>query len=699
MSKVRNVRPKREKKFTTKMQASLLVFFCIIMLFIVGLIIRLVVLNQKDGERYAKKVLSQQTYSNNVIPYKRGDILDSNGTVLATSVKVYNLVIDIKYLLQFKDSIEPTISALVEYFDIEESTLREYIETKPNSQYQVLLKEIDAELVETFEAYMKEYNKENKKENKSIKGVIFEEEYKRIYPNNNLASSVIGFTVSGNVGNWGIEQYYNEELNGVNGRTYGYIDSELNLDQVVKKAEDGNTIVSTIDLNVQRIVQQHIDQFNEEIGSKNLGVIVMNPNNGEIIAMASNKEYDLNNPRDLSGYYTDEEIAAMDDEEKINALNSIWRNYTISNIFEPGSTFKPITIAAALEEAMISNETEFLCDGGLYYAPGKRIACNKTHGYVTLAEAMMYSCNDALMQIGELLGPKLFYNYETNFLIGQKTGIDLPGEELGLLVKAENLGLTQLATSSFGQTTEVTMIQLAAAYSSIVNGGYYYEPRVVKQIVNSSGGVVEKKDAVLVRETVSEETSELINQYLYYTVEEGTAKPAQVEGYAIGGKTGTAQKFPRADRKFIVSFIGSVPADDPEVVVYVIIDEPNVENQADSTIATKFASKLMAEILPFLKIYPEGDIDYSIFPNINPQDSKEDENQNDEDSEGTDGEEDPYKDIVNDPMNDEFNGEAIPSDLDDDLGDNSSTGDDEGSGNTEEDTSDQSDNDSSDNGE
>ena len=608
----REANEKKVKKFSSKMQAKLLLVFCILLIAMIGLIGRLVQINRTDGARYAKRVLSQQTYSNTVLPYERGSILDRKGTVLATSEKVYNLILDVKNLLLDEESLTPTMKALTECYDgITNESIMDIVKTKPNSQYVIVLKEL------SYDEMMLYKNKAAK--NAKIKGVWFEENYIRKYPYNTLASDVIGFTSDGNVGNWGIEQFYNDELNGTNGREYGYIDDELKLERTVKPATNGNTIVSTIDANVQGIVQNQIKTYNEEFGSKNIGVVIMNPNNGEIIAMASNQEYNLNNPTDLSAFYSKEEIAKMDKKETLDALNAIWRNYVISDTYEPGSTFKPFTIAAGLEEDIIKKDDTYYCDGGELIG-GFNIKCSNRlgHGQLTLTEALMKSCNDALMQIAAKEGRTLFYDYQNFFGFGDKTGIDLPGEAKGILVSEKNLNSTELATSSFGQTFTTTMIQMASGYSSLINGGYFYAPHMVKQILNDEGATVQNIEKTLVKETVSSETSKFIQEAMHLTVEEGTASGAQVAGYEVSGKTGTAQKYPRSAKTYVVSFLGNVPADNPEIVIYVVIDEPqNVLKQADSSIATKFASKILTEILPFLEIYPTKEVD-SETPNNTP---------------------------------------------------------------------------------
>jgi stage V sporulation protein D (sporulation-specific penicillin-binding protein) len=596
----------RIKSFTSRMQARLLLVFCVITLLLAGLIGRLIYIMQTDGERYAKQVLSRQSYVRGVLPYKRGEILDRNGTVLARSELRYRLILDPQNLLLNSDKIPTTLEALKNYYEIEAETINDILKERPDSRYKILLDDLQLSQVEAF--------KEHIKENSNIKSIWFEEKYVRAYPYDSLASDIIGFTSMDNQGYFGIEEYYNEELNGTNGREYGYYDSSLNIERIIKKPRDGNTIVSTIDVNAQRIIQKHIRNFNEEFGSLNIGAIAMNPNNGEIIAMASNDEYNLNSPRDLEGIYSQDELSDMTLEQKIEAMNLMWKNDIISYGYEPGSTFKPFTVAIGLEEALISKNSSFFCDG-IEHVGGWDVKCSAKHGHgdLFLAETLTKSCNDAMMQIAAMEGRNNFYKYQKYFSFGQKTGIDLPGEESGIITELGKLNESELATSSFGQTFNVSMLQMAAAYSSLVNGGFYYQPHIVKEIMNDQKATVKKVEPLLVRRTVSEETSVFIRETMYQTVELGTAKPAKVPGYTIGGKTGTAEKLPRNQNTYIVSFLGAAPAISPEVVVYVIIDEPqNVLRQDDSSIATKLYSQIMTELLPALGIYPEGEIDYLI---------------------------------------------------------------------------------------
>ena len=595
-----------------------LVYMVVICVFLI-LIGRLVFLSGED--KYEKSALAQQNYVSSVIPYKRGNILDRNGQILATSDLVYHLILDPKVLLAKEENIDITIKALVEVYGLNETELRAILVEKASSSYVVLKKKLSYEEKEQLSKYQETLKAEAEKNKDTlkgeIKGVWFEEEYQRSYPFQSVASHIIGFTVSGDIGTYGIEQMYQEELIGTNGRTYGYYDSSLNIQRTVKKAVDGNQIVSTIDVNVQRVVQNHVEKFLNEIGAENVGVIMMDANNGEILAMQSNYSYNLNSPRSLSWIYSEDELNAMSSEEQVEALYSVWRNYCISDAYEPGSTFKPMTVAAALEEEIVQLESEFLCDGREYFGNTKsiQIKCSNSrgHGKISLAQSIMYSCNDALMQMAAEGGRDWFYYYQKHFLLGSKTGIDLPGETSGNLIPVQNLNVTELATSSFGQSFTVNMVQMASAFASLVNGGTYYEPHVVKAIKNAEGATIKKIEPIEVSKTISIETSDFLRDALYYTVVDGTAKQAQVEGYIVGGKTGTAQKYPREAGKNLVSFLGFVETEDRTIIIYVVVDEAHDEElMSKSSTASGLASRILEEALPYLKMYPVGEIKYKV---------------------------------------------------------------------------------------
>lgn len=605
---VKKTRNYLTRKFSKVMQKKLVLLYVVIILAFVFLVGRITYVNASKGDEYTKVVLEQQQYDSQTIPYKRGDILDRNGTKLATSERVYNVILDVKAMLSNEDYIDPTIEVLVECFDLDEDTIRDLVEDNPESRYQILVKGISYNKAKEFE----EIDEDNETY-PNVNGIWLEEDYQRKYPYNTLACDVIGFTSDGNVGNNGIEGYYNSVLNGSDGREYGYLSSDSSVERTVKEATNGNTVVSTIDLQVQSIVEKYILQFNEEHknlaypgeGSANTAVIVMNPQNGEILAEASYPNYDLNNPRDLSAYYTAEELEAMSDDEKVEAMNALWRNFCISDTYEPGSTIKPFTVAAALETGALTGDETFYCGGSLHVGDYDIHCINREgHGTLTLKEAVENSCNVALMQIGSLLGAEDFCNYQHVFGFGELTGIDLPGDAstAGLLYTADNMGETDLATNSFGQNFNVTMTQMVAGFCSLINGGDYYEPHIVKQIQDENGNVIETKNPVLVKRTVSQETSELVKSYMRGVVENGSGQRANLEGYEIGGKTGTAEKLPRDEGKNLVSFIGYAPQENPEIVIYVVIDEPNDYDQAQSAFAVQMAANIMKEIFPYLGI-------------------------------------------------------------------------------------------------
>ena len=617
---------KKIAKFSKKMQKKLVVLFVIIALLLLGLIVRLMYIEHTSGKKYEKKVLSQQKYDSTVIPYQRGNITDCKGTILATSVDVYNVILDCKVLNSDSADIDPTIDALITCFpQLNETDLRNLITDKPKSQYNVLAKKLSYEEIRAFEdmqAAEKEASdkKSGDAEKKGkINGVWFEKEYQREYPYGALGSSIVGFTTSGNLGMNGVENSYNSVLNGTNGREYGYLNSDSNFEKTVIDAQNGNDVTLTIDANIQKIVEDKIAAFEEEYrdaaregaGSKHVGVIVMNPQNAEVLAMANYPNYDSSNPRDLSAYYTQEEIDAMDDDAELDALNQLWSNFCITYTYEPGSTVKPFTVACGLDTGTLDPNRTFICDG-YETISGHDIHCVNTngHGLETVEDALKNSCNDALMQMSYDIGPENFSKYQQIFGFGTKTNIDLPGEARtdSLIYTEDQLSTINLATNSFGQNFNVTMIQVASAFCSIINGGNYYQPHVVKKITDENGNVIQEDNGTLLKKTVSSSTSELLKQYLYATVSDGTGKYAKVPGYSMGGKTGTAQKLPRGQGNYLVSFIGFAPVDNPQLLVYVVVDEPNAEEEFHSTFAQEIAKGIFEETLPYLNIYPDEDI-------------------------------------------------------------------------------------------
>ncbi len=609
------------QKFPKKMQKKLVLVFMLTILAFAFLVLKATYINASEGDKYTKVVLDQQQYDSRTIPFKRGDILDASGTKLATSERVYNVILDAKVLLSGKEkevtkAKKETIKALELCFGITKEEVYTALEEKPNSRYIILKKKVSYDQEQAYEKLLEEdkAKKTEDREYANLKGVWMEEDYIRTYPYGSLACDVIGFTASGNVGNSGLEAYYNDTLNGTDGREYGYQGDTSSVEKIVKESTDGRTLVTSIDLNLQTIVEKYIKEFNDahkdekdptSLGSKNTAVMVMRPNTGEILAMASYPGYDLNNPRDLTPFFTEEELTAMPDEDKIKEMNKLWRNFCVSDTYEPGSTIKPFTVAAGLENGTLKGDEKYYCGGSLNVG-GWDISCNNVKGHQTLdlKGSIAHSCNVALMEIGAAIGPQEFSKYQHIFGFGEYSGIDLPGEgsTANLLFDPDKMGSTDLATNAFGQNFNVTMVQLASGFCSLINGGNYYEPHIVKQIKDANGNVVENINPVLVKKTISEETSKLIREYMYATVESGSGKAGKVEGYAIGGKTGTAEKHPRNQGKNLVSFISYAPQDNPEIMVYVAIDEPNVDNQANSGLAVRLSQKIMKEAFPYLNI-------------------------------------------------------------------------------------------------
>lgn len=619
-------RKKRERpprRFARSNRRKLLISFSVMVALMAMLIVRLTYINATSSDKYSKQVLSQLNYNSTTIPYRRGDITDRNGTILATSEKVYNLILDPYVLTNSKveeegDCVDPTLDILEEYFGLDSKEVEAVIEENPENRYRVMKRQLTYEELQPYYELMNSEEKADQEVSQYIKGIWFEDDYLRRYPYNTLACDILGFTAAGNVGTYGIEQFYNDVLNGTDGREYGYLADEANLERTTVAPVNGENVMSTIDVNIQRIVEEKIWEFNEAIGSMNTSVIVMDPNNGEILSMASYPIFNLNDPRDLSSYYTDEELKEYSEEEQMLCYNELWRNFSISDAYEPGSTSKVFTVAAALDESAVNATDEYYCDGAMKFEDGNsytRVGCNGVHGTLDLSGALMQSCNSALMQIVEKLGKNSFIQCQENFNFGQLTNIDLPGEASAqtLLYYEDTMGPVEMATNAFGQGYSATAIQVAAAFSSIVNGGNYYEPHIVKQITTESGSTVETMEAELVRTTVSKETSDWIKDTLLKTVgkkeadgtlTQGTGSYAYIDGYTIGGKTGTSEKKPIEDGKCIASFISCAPIEDPQVVIYVVIDEPQTLDQGASYLACIMAKKIYEEVLPYLQIFP-----------------------------------------------------------------------------------------------
>ena len=574
-------------------------FIALLFVIVIG---RLTYFSVIKNDMYKRQVLSQQKYSSTTLPYKRGDILDRDGNVLATSQKMYTLILEPKNILKNEDTENATIDSLHKYMNLDKKALRKYIKQRPNSYYAVYKNELSYSDIADLKTFLASDKAEN------VVGIVFSEKYKRRYPNQSLASQVIGFVSNGTIGTGGIEQYYNSTLSGVNGRKYRYLNEELELDSSIVEPENGKTVVSTIDSNIQKLAENELAKFEKKYGSKGSSILVMNPNNGEIYAMANSTSYNLEAPRDdknLLKKYSQKQINKMSEKEKTEAFNEIWKNPIVTNTFEPGSTYKPFTVAAGLEEGILKGNETYFCDGYQKVGP-HTIHCSHRngHGLITLSQSISLSCNDALMQIAAKEGKSVFTKYQKNFNFGKKTGIDLPGEAQTdkLLHDAKDMTAADLATSSFGQSFNCSMIQMGSAFCSLINGGYYYKPHVVKQLRSDTGEVISNVEPTMVKQTVSKETSDKLRKYMKETVDSGTGTKAKMKDYTAGGKTGTAQKLPRKDGTYIVSFCGFAPVENPQVLVYVVIDEIQKEDQTNTGLAVEVAKNVLKGSLKELNV-------------------------------------------------------------------------------------------------
>lgn len=604
----------KEIGFTVKMQKKLVVLFVLVLLAFAGLSIRLVMINRDSGEKYKKQILEQQEYSSVSIPARRGDIFDCKGTPLAVSGKVYNLVIDAKVINSDEDCFEPTMQALEKCFDLDMNEIRKYVRENTDSAYYVPLKKLKYEEIEDFLEL-----KKDTVNYPDIKGVWFEENYIRNYPNRSLACDVIGFTTADNTGTYGLEEYYNDVLDGTPGRQYGYLNEDSNLERTTKPAIDGYNIITTIDANIQGIVEKYLHQFNDKYknrartgnGANNLGCIIMDVHSGNVLAMASYPDFDLNDPKNISGYFSEEEIKTMEDDGSYyDYLNQLWRNFCISDTYEPGSTIKPFTVATGLESGVLTGNEGYQCNGSLEVSDSvPPIKCHNYRyggcGWVSVKQAIEQSCNVALMKMALAIGKDTFTEYQKNFNFGLKTNIDLAGEARtdSLVYTADTMRTVELATCSFGQGFNTTMIQVISGFCSLINGGYYYEPHVASKIVSSSGATVKNIEPRVLRQTISKSTSDKIIDYCNGVVTEGTGKSARPAGYAIGGKTGTAETTPRGNGEYVVSFMGYAPAEDPQIAIYVVIDRVNDYQQDNVKLASTLTRDILTEVLPYLGIY------------------------------------------------------------------------------------------------
>ena len=570
------------KNKTYNKKKILVVFICagVILCALIG---RLVWLMIFDAEYYQE--LAQDLHERErEIKAARGEIVDRNGVVLATNRTVCTISV-IHSQIEDADRVTEVLSSELE---LEESEVREKVEKV--SSMEKIKTNVDKEIGDRIRGY-------------DLAGVKVDEDYKRYYPFDDLASRVLGFTGADNQGIIGLEVKYEEYLKGTNGTILTVTDARgVELDGVAEDRIEpvaGETLQVSLDYNIQAYCQQAAENVMEEKQAEAVSILLMNPQNGEIYAMVNVPEFDLNSPYELN---TGVDSATLSDEELQEQLNQMWRNRCINDTYEPGSTFKIITASACLEEGVVSLDDTFVCPG-YRIVEDRKIRCHKVggHGQETFVEGIQNSCNPVFMDIGLRLGADRFYDYFEEFGLLKLTNVDLPGEAGTIMHKKEDIGTVELATMTFGQSFQVTPIQMAVTVSSIINGGTRVTPHVGTVVLDEKGKTVKEFDYDTEKGIVSEKTSETMQMLLESVVSEGSGKNAYIEGYSIGGKTATSQTLPRSANKYISSFIGFAPADAPQILGIVIIHDPQGVYYG-GTIAAPVLRDIYDNVLPYLGI-------------------------------------------------------------------------------------------------
>lgn len=603
-----NRKKKTKNLYSKKVKFIMRIF--IITLILVG-IVRVYFIKQNNGNEYEVYAIENQInkVQDTLITPDRGNILDRNGQALAISNVVYNLVLDVRIIDKLEEDKKLNIiQTLSEILEVDTTEISEYLnkDTEGNLVYdtnwKIIKKKIPYSIGKTIE-------------DKNLTGVYLEKDSLRTYSYNNLASQVIGF-VRGDT-KWGLESQYDEEMSGQYGRIYRTYDGVNSIVTNEIDSIDGNTIVTTLDLTIQQfaedIVKKTYEQAQPDHNAENVSIIVMNPKTSEVLAMAEYPNFNLNDPSKISLLDNDiykELIAEMNEEEVMDLTNKVWKNFSVTETFEPGSTFKPLLVSMALEEEVINETDTFFCNGYRTFG-SETIRCHNRsgHGLQTLEEALANSCNTAMMDIVEKLGRDLFYKYQKDFGFGEKTGIDLPGEASAsnLLYSLEQLNTVELATSSFGQGFNSTSLQILNAFASSINGGNLMKPYIVSEILDENGNVISENSPEVIRKVLSTETSDYIRKALKEVVsEEGTAKNSIIKGYNLGGKTGTAQQGDRSKNIYTLSFISYFPVEDPEYIAISVIHHP--ENYYSGTISpVPMLKELFENIIKYKSIQPSED--------------------------------------------------------------------------------------------
>lgn len=567
----------RSKTFHRKKIWIIFLFVFFISLFLIG---RLVYLMIFCSEYYGQKAENLHERERD-IKAARGQIIDATGTVLATNQSVCTISV---IHSQIEDP-EAVIAALVKELELPEETIRKRVE-KVSS-----IERVKTNVSKETGDKIREYG---------LPGVKVDEDYKRFYPYDTLASKVIGFTGADNQGILGLEVKYDDYLQGINGKILTLTDARgveiENAGETRMEPVNGNDLYISLDSNIQMYCEQAAQKVYTEKAAQNVSVLVMNPQNGEIMAMVNYPEFNLNQPFELNSDVTE----PASEEEKQDLLNRMWRNPCISDTYEPGSTFKIITASAALEEGVVNLDDTFNCPG-FRIVEDRKIRCHKTagHGSETFVDGIKNSCNPVFIEVGLRLGADNFYKYFKQFGLLSKTNIDLPGEAATIMHKKENIGQVELATISFGQSFQITPVQLATTVSSLINGGTRVTPHLGVCVKDSDGNTTETFSYQSYDGVCSEDTSETMRYLLEQVVSEGSGKNAKIEGFEIGGKTATSQTLPRSEHKYISSFLGFAPASNPKVLVLVIIKDPQGVYYG-GTIAAPVAKEIFENLLPYL---------------------------------------------------------------------------------------------------
>ena len=554
------------------------------------LIIRVFFIQYIKADEYQKMAYEQQTRDRLIAP-KRGEIVDRNNNVIATNESVYSISV-INSQIKEPEKVATILSEKLEL------------------NYDEVLKKVNKKVA--LERIKTKVDKKTADEirNLNLNGVMIDEDIKRIYPNNDMASQVIGFVGKDNQGIIGLEAKYDEYLKGDTGKILTETDARgieiKNSKQERVSPTNGYTLVTSLDLNIQKFAEQTLEKAVKAKGAKRGSIIVLNPQNGEIYAMANEPDFDLNEPFTINDESLKENWDNMSSKDKNDALNQMWRNFSINDTYEPGSTFKVLTSAMGLEEGIVTPDTHFNCSGGKTVG-GRYIKCwrsPRSHGSQTFTQGVQNSCNPVFMEIGEKLGVDTFYKYMNIFGFNEKTGVDLPGEAVGIMHKKENVGPVELATMSFGQSFQITPLQLLRAISSVINGGKLITPHFGTKIVDENGTVIKQFEYETDKVTVSKQTSDTMKTILESVVFEGTGNKTYIPGFRIGGKTATSEKLPRRSGKYIASFSAFAPAENPQVIALVLIDEPQGVYYGGQ-VAGPIMKELMENVLPYLNITPE----------------------------------------------------------------------------------------------